>query len=42
MNFSPTINIMGGSGMDARAVANLVKMELNQQWASELGRLARR
>lgn len=42
MNFSPTINIMGGSGMDARAVANMVKSELNQQWASELGRLVRR
>lgn len=42
LSFSPTINIMGGSGMDARAVANIIKMELNQQWASELGRLARR
>ena len=42
LNFSPTINIMSGSGMDARAIANMIKMELNQQWASELGRLARR
>ena len=42
LTFSPTINIIGGSGMDTRTMANMIKSELNQQWASELSRLARR
>lgn len=42
LNFSPTINITGGSGMDAISISRMIKMELNQTWAAELGRLARR
>lgn len=40
MNFSPTINVSGGG--NAMDIANRIKMELNQTWAAELQRLARR
>jgi len=41
MNFAPNITINAG-GMDSRAMVDMIKMQLNQQWASELGRLSRR
>ena len=39
-NFSPVMNISGG-GMNAMDIVTRLKMELNQQWATELARISR-
>src|SRR3990167_292761 len=41
MNFAPNISIEVGSGVNASELASRIRMELDQQWARQLGNLSR-